>query len=79
MVKTPCFQCGGVGLIPGQGTNAAWYGQKKRNHFRYRINFTFGESRNRFFLIFLLIYLFYLASPGLNCSTQHLIVATYGI
>ena len=29
MVKTPCFQCGGVGLIPGQGTNAAWYGQKK--------------------------------------------------
>ena len=29
MVKTPCFQCRGVGLIPGQGTNAAWYGQKK--------------------------------------------------
>ena len=49
VVKTPCFQCRGVGLIPGQGTNAAWYGQKKRNHFRYRINFTFGESRNRFF------------------------------
>ena len=70
----------GCGFIPGQGTNAAWYGQKKRNHFRYRINFTFGKNRNRFFFNnFFLIYLFYLASPGLNCSTQHLLVAAYGI
>ena len=32
VVRTPCFDCGGMGSIPGQGTkipHATWHGQKQ--------------------------------------------------
>ena len=45
MVKTPCLQAGGKGLIPGQGTkipHAMQYGQKFfliKNRLKYNLTF----------------------------------------
>lgn len=80
VIKTPCFQYRGVGL--SRVRELMLHGMAKRKEITLGIELILllvKAETDFFFNYFFLIYLFYLASPGLNCSTQHLLVAAYGI